>query len=246
MISFSSFLTEKLSSSSSVENPIVGHKKRIPDDHIIRYPGHLRKHYNKKHYNDNELNAMQEYSTDSQSLNRGLHSGGRLSQNDSYIHKHLQTAIHRVKTPHHMVVYSGLKYSPEIRGNIEPHGSVYHHKAYLSASLNHTVATGFSGETYEEQENGDVHVHRHVLKIHVPKGHPGIYMEDHSMNPFEHEMLLPPGTRLKIHSHPKVHLGSVYDKKGPFDSISNPKKQKTFYHFWNTKVLPHKEDKEGK
>lgn len=63
---------------------------------------------------------------------------------------------------------------------------------------------------------------RHILKIHVPKGHPGAYVAPHSQHPHEREFTLPPGTKMHIHHEPEYC-------------------DKTHSMVWHAKVLPHED-----
>jgi hypothetical protein len=96
----------------------------------------------------------------------------------------MDSGMERHKTPHKLTVYSGIKYDP---GEKMDKNKIVHHPSYLSTSLDKFTAKGFSNCT----------TNKHVLKIHVPKGHPGAYVDHFSENPGEKEFILPRNTKLK-------------------------------------------------
>jgi hypothetical protein len=107
----------------------------------------------------------------------------------------LDSAIHEFKTPHKLAVYSGTKHDPRELKNSE---GIVHHPAYLSTSIDESVGNRFAG--YNASKDNQNIAHEHVLKIHVPKGHPGVYVPSKGSNAFydtEKEFILPRGTNLK-------------------------------------------------
>jgi len=194
-------------------------------------------------YADNPKLALGRYSHTSAHLNSWLwdrhHDAvGTRNQSSKASTDQLDRAISANKTPHEMMVYSGVKGDPRKRMNSE---GIVHHPAYLSTSIMKIVAETFAHEHREESDeiNGKSQYHKHVMHIHLPEGHDSAYINhivpehDH-----EHEMLLPRGMNLKhnetiseisekpyttYHTHhhfmsvaqetPKMHTG-FHDEKG--------------------------------
>ena len=101
----------------------------------------------------------------------------------------MDSAVHQHKTPSKLVVWSGTRHDPRQLKNEQ---GVVHHPAFLSTSLNTTVARNFA----PPMNQGDGTNHQHILKIHVPKGHPGAYVANISRYG-EKEFILPRGTNLQ-------------------------------------------------
>jgi hypothetical protein len=98
----------------------------------------------------------------------------------------IDNSLNRSKTPQKLSVYSGTAHDPR---NYMNDKNIVHHPAYISTSLSNQTAQKFTMAHY-----GDI---KHVLKINVPKGHPGAYVDHMSENPGEHEFVLPRGLNLK-------------------------------------------------
>jgi hypothetical protein len=112
----------------------------------------------------------------------------------------LDKFINMKKTPSKLVVYSGTKHDPQTMKNSE---GIVHHPAYLSTSLDQNVAESFA------RKNITGYRDMHMLKIHVPKGHPATYVPSSLNNPFsrkEEELVLPRGLNLK---HIKTDIEST-------------------------------------
>jgi len=104
----------------------------------------------------------------------------------------LDAAINLHKTPHKLAVWSGTGIDPREHMNSE---GIVHHPAYLSTSLSPYIAKGFAINSRQYKLEGN-ELHTHLMKIHVPKGHPGAYVA-HLKNPDEKEFILPRNTKLK-------------------------------------------------
>lgn len=75
----------------------------------------------------------------------------------------------------------------------------------------HELRTNYTKTPEEHQEYIDMMIKHpgientrklfHILKIHVPKGSHGLYVEPHTVNTGEHEMILHPGAQLLV-AHP--------------------------------------------
>ena len=117
--------------------------------------------------------------------------------------KHLDSALQQHKTPHKLTVYSGVQYDPRKKMGAD---KIVHHPAYLSGSLNKQTALDFGKGEYKAEIPGSNIKHhiKQVLNIHVPKGHPGAYVEPYTSTRDEHEFILPRGMNLK-YSHTIRH-----------------------------------------
>ena len=121
----------------------------------------------------------------------------------------LDKALKDYKTPHELSVWSSSIHDPRIKKNSE---GLMHHPAYLSTSIYKPVAMNRDINS-KEDDSGDYH--HHILKIHVPEGHPGAYVNHISSHPGEYEFLLPRGLNLKhIHTdHQKTTIYNYYKEK---------------------------------
>ena len=80
-----------------------------------------------------------------------------------------------------------------------------HLPAFTSTSIDPTVAEDFSTETPGK--------HKHILKIHIPKGSEhGRFVGHVSRFELEHEFLLNKGRNLKIHPKPEHFVTSRKDE----------------------------------
>jgi hypothetical protein len=66
----------------------------------------------------------------------------------------------------------------------------------MSTSLSRSVAHRFI-KSNEIENDDSLEFHHHMLHIHVPKGHPGAFVDGISENQKEKEFILPRGTNLK-------------------------------------------------
>jgi hypothetical protein len=106
--------------------------------------------------------------------------------------RNLDSAINSHKTPHKLAVYSGTVHDPRELKNSE---GIMHHPAYLSTSIDESVGNSFAHRNKTSDKGIN---HTHILKIHVPKGHPGAYVPATGLDlNYEKEFILPRGTNLK-------------------------------------------------
>jgi hypothetical protein len=126
-------------------------------------------------------------------INHKLTTNSYLNPDDRKNIVSLDEALHVHSTPHDFVVFSGI--DPEHAKNIISNDRVQH-PAYLSTSLAPHVAASFAKFKPDEKSNG---IEGHILKIHVPKGHPGAFVGHMDATLGEHELILPRGTILNIH-----------------------------------------------
>ena len=157
----------------------------------------LTSHY-KTEFNHDEKYALSRYTDGSKKIN-GYHwlkhkhpSHEDLEQ--GHYTKHLDSVLSKTKTPKKIVLYSGTKHDPREIKNEE---NIVHHPAYLSASLSKRKSETFAYVNQNKDIENKI-CNRHLLKIHVPKDHPGAYVggTDFSL-PSEKEFILPRGTNLR-------------------------------------------------
>lgn len=122
----------------------------------------------------------------------------------------LDNALHKHRTPHDMHVYSGIEFNPKRLGHQGDQSGIYkvHLPAYTSASLHPKIAEYF-GKRHDSNDGAI-----NIVKIHVPKGSRGAYIDHISLNQGEREFVLPRGSKLHIHPEPTVTMtkGSFPDK----------------------------------
>lgn len=160
----------------------------------------LSAHYN---YSSSEKKQLRMYSVDS-SINNDLWN--------KHQHKHSVYSSHRVdtapfdsivnkhKTPHALTLYSSSRHDPE---NLKNSEGIVHHPAYLSASTDKNVAHNMIKNNQYDARGQE---YQHIYKIHVPAGHPGAYVGEHSAMSHEKEFILPRGTNLRHIKSSKEHV----------------------------------------
>jgi len=132
--------------------------------------------------------------------------------------KNIDEAMNVHKTPKSFSVYSS------IRHNFNPEeNKVYHHPSFLSTSLSRGTAKFFEKPNVIHKDTG-AEFHHHMLHIHVPKDHPGAFLE--SVSPGEKEFILPRGTNLR-HKHTHTYL-----KKG-----NSPEEKDAYYHVHHMDIV---------
>lgn len=142
-----------------------------------------------------ERDALQHYASNHpgdgyQAVNRGLRDG---SGNCSICGK-LDDAIGKSEVSKDVQVFRGASLPDHVLSSLTP-GSTFTDKGYVSTSLDHSVASNFSGKGA-------------VFSIHVPKGSNGIFASHYTDND-EKELLLPRGSKFRIDSVTK-HGGRTY------------------------------------
>jgi len=173
----------------------------------------LSNHY--KDFNEYQLHNVINYTGGfSKAINNHLwekHQGYDPGEgaNESYgeMSKQIDSALKNYGAPKKLTVYAGIKYDPRTKMDSN---RIVHHPAYLSTSLTKNIAKGFGWNKSESDNKQETY---HVLKIKVPKGHPGAYVEHFTKNPGEHEFILPRGMKLR-HIHTQTHNipGGVYNQ----------------------------------
>ena len=148
-------------------------------------------------FDEYQRNAIESYTDSSRSLNNYHWERHKNPAKEAYSGfenrtQNLDGALHKHRTPHKLTVYSGTQIDPR---DMKDEKNMVHHPAYLSTSLNKHSASFFA-PLKSLDADGEKYT-RHIMKIHVPKGHPGAYVDHISMNQGEREFILPRGTNLK-------------------------------------------------
>jgi len=169
----------------------------------------LEKHYTG--YNQEEQTWLNGYTSSSKTINSHhwkIHKGEEISptakEKIEYRTSYIDSALAKHKTPHPLTVFSGMRSDPRERKDEK--GIVYH-PAYLSTSVNKSIAKDFG--RHDDDHGNQI---SHILRIRVPKGHPGAYVDHFSQSAGEHEFLLPRGLKLK-------HVYTQEHKIGKFEKI---------------------------
>ena len=197
----------------------------------------------KNHYKGVKSLAAKEYQEGgSSNMNKTLwaiHNNNKaikyISQDVATHAPELQKTLLSQKTPHDLHVWSGTPIDPR---QIKDKDNVVHHPAFLSTSLREGVAVNFArkrAKTYSSKGN-DIIYKNHLLKIHVPEGHPGLYMGNHNPDnygSYEKEFILPAGTNLK---HIKTETFN-------HDSLERDYFARHVFHVHHMEVMPHKNKK---
>lgn len=164
---------------------------------VIATAKQLSSLYRPEMFDENELNAIAEYTGDAfidvnRYLYKGHDEGVDANRADAIgqIVDALDSAFEGTETPFPFTVYSGLsgRYKAE---KIIP-GNEYIFRGYISTSLSHDVA--ISGFTDSKEAV--------VLQIEVGKGQKAIYVDNLSSIDGELETLLPRGSKVKVISGP--------------------------------------------
>lgn len=125
----------------------------------------------------------------------GRESGGHYRNNIA----HMDAAFHPLHKD--MTVFSGVKQEShgDTLGAAMKSGATFHSNRYTSTSLSPNIAVGFSRDHnhYDGKTGAMVSGDRtrHVMKIHIPAGHPHVYLSGISRHgPAEKELVLPRNT----------------------------------------------------
>jgi hypothetical protein len=175
----------------------------------------LTNHYKTENFNRNETEAIENYTDNSQPINRyhwnkhkGIERHKDSENKNKEITEHLDSALDKHKTPEDMTVYSGTIHDPRKLKNSK---GIVHHPAFISSTIKKHVADKFATGNQQLDDDGYTN-HRHILSINVPKGHSGVYVDHMSSNKDEKEFILPRGTNLK-------HLHTDSEEKNEFDVV---------------------------
>lgn len=248
MKSFKSFLGED--DYFPIECSIQEAKK-----HVVTVPNKdrdtdaLEKHYHPSKYKMKHILAIAHYTGgDYKGINGPLNRTGNPSKKHAVKVADLDDALHAVKAPHDITVYSGIhaKHAPHVMRKaqkLQQYGNKpikLVHRAYTSTTIDHELASNFAGDS-EKEELHSVHkktTHHHVLKIHIPKGHPGAYVGNPALSdmPDEQEFILPRGT--KFHVNPRPETKKIEMNFHPDFRTNDPYRDNdTYVHTWHAKVV---------
>jgi hypothetical protein len=155
-----------------------------------------------------EMNAVKKYTNHSRTLNDTLYNShvDKKPLDGYYTNKikDLDSAVTRYKLHTPLTVFSGVKFHPEKEASKTPSRQV-HLPAYTSTSLDLPVARQFaSAHAPNPDDHESDRTEHHVLAIHLPKDHHGLYIGKMSKHRGEKEFLLPRHTRLRISSKPPI------------------------------------------
>jgi hypothetical protein len=145
-------------------------------------------------------------------------------------------ALHHFAKPldHEAHVYSGLG-SFDPRKKFHEGNGVIHMPAFVSSSLNPHIARGFAYKQDNWNDNSSFQHETHIMHFKLPQGYKkGVYMNNVSVTPGEHEYLLDKGQKWKLTGH-SVHNHVEYTKHD-----QGHMKVSTKVHVWS--VVPHHDD----
>ena len=171
---------------------LLNEKDDSEEDHVL-----LSRHYHFKDFPTHKK-VLKNYSDSSRKRNSYLwkkHNKKEHFEPDEGIEKKIGQTDETLKhhsTPHEIHVYSGIGYDPREKKN---ENNIVHHPAYLSTSLDKKIAAGFG------RMNSGGKTETHILKLKIPKGHPGAYIAEFSHIPSEKEFVLPRGLNIKLIGH---------------------------------------------
>ena len=131
------------------------------------------------------------------------------------------------RLPDHMIVYSGLHFHPN-----EHRGKIAVVPCYMSTSLSPHVAKDFGKDWSMTNTDGSHTTVRNILRLHLPKGHPGLYTDNGSHYPGQGELILSRGMRYQIGQKPTHIIEGSF--RSHFDNGPQMKKQ---YHIYTGRII---------
>jgi hypothetical protein len=220
------------------ETHAAEHHDKMDDNanpHIGSYAhevqGELETRHDMSKLNHGERASLDSYSSSSFYLNKDLHNARAEGRAPSPEHhsqiEQLDSALKRQKLPYHLTVHHGA-YADIGKEAAKTSSRQVHVPSYTSTSIKPSIATRFANLHHDPQTGKSV---THVLRIHLPKGHHGIYLGTRSQFSNEHEFLMPRNTRLRIAEHPEIH--------------PHPHDKNTQVHIWDAHPVEHNEDDHG-
>lgn len=154
-----------------------------------------------------EKAACTNYSVFAEAVNGALRSG---QPPTSPIEKHalsvLDSAIRKSAAPTDMVVFRGIHSAQDPLTHLKP-GVVIQDKGYVSTTSSRDIASEFAHQ--EHTGKLDPSSTRVIVRIKVPRGHAAAPIP--STYKFEHEYVLPRGSKFKINSVAKEGADTVVD-----------------------------------
>ena len=175
-----------------------------------------------------EKEAVREYTVRSKDLNMALinHNGNvkkAQKDNPNINIEHLDSIVNKHSLPK-MVLHSGVGFHP-LKKTAQSNG-VFKSSAFISASTDSGTANFFAKSQWNEKRDD---FDKHVLRIHVPEGHKGLYIGNgHEDSPLtsmsEYETILPRDTHFKM---TRTTPAATYHNG---DEVT---------HVWDAHIVPH-------
>lgn len=233
--------------SDSVELNKIGIKREYTDSatepHLTEEQARHAKllHDNVQMDHPHYKHAVGEYTHDSEELNNDLHRDS-LNGTEHAIKKHgdlikkLDGLINKHKLPESMHVYSGLHFDPHDYDDERNFGIKsksdkidVHLPAYTSTSLSPNIASKFGKPKISHKDDGTRVVEKHMMRLHLERGHKHLFTENHTGLPGEMEVMLGRNTKLKFDKNPS----HIIETERPGQLLLR-------HHIWNAYI-----DKDG-
>lgn len=162
--------------------------KKLSDDHSFHK------------LDQDEQFGIHAYTRHSYDLNKAHADTGDKAGVHEKLTDRLDKVLHRHTLPSSLHVYSGMgpNRTYAVR-NAAKEGKHLHLPAYTSTSTSKHIGSVFSRTSHEKDKK-----ETHMLHVHLPKGHAGLYIDKGGQTQTEQEFLLPRHTKLKIHPKPTV------------------------------------------
>jgi hypothetical protein len=208
-------MKHNISYSGGLKNHI---KNQIADFKLVRKGKVLAKHYN--YQNQEHRKAIKDYTdrhftlinnhlyqqTGKKPIYPAYHS---FEDNSPEYHKqvnridsNLSTALQQHKTKEDMTVYTGVKESPERHYKEGETHIKLQNPAYTSTSLDKRTANQFADTDSKSKYHHSGYTH--IIKLHIPKGAHGGYVDHESVHDGEHEFLLHKNAKFHINPTPEI------------------------------------------
>lgn len=160
-------------------------------------------------YDPHHIKEIESYTSSSRYINHHLYENEKkrlgmehdkdetTAKSKAWAHPKLQRmydAMTKHKTPKDIHVFTGLSTDPRKHFDPSETHTTVRMPAYTSTSLDHGIA-----ENFVKRHSDNV---QHIMRIKIPKGSHGAYVEHHTDAPGEHEFILHHGAHLKISNKP--------------------------------------------
>lgn len=173
----------------------------------------LSNYYGPENFDQNELTAIETYTSSYQDINNRLTSlptgipADQIEAMDSsdtmpQTIASLDSAISKVPAPKDFLVYASLDSSYDTN-SISP-GQTFQFKSFRSTTLDPNLAMNYSSQKIGSSTRRQ----SVILQIRVRKDSPGLYVDDYSSTPGEAEFVLPRGSMVKVAAGPNKIVGS--------------------------------------
>jgi hypothetical protein len=181
----------------------------------------------KEKYEKDYLDSAEKWHYDDQDENNEFMGVATEQQLQRHI-GNLDSAMDSSSAPYDFISYSGLSHRYSLSDFQK--GDVYHFPAFLSTSLDHRVASGFSHDSteytgggfsdtdYDGSKGVGVRPERMILKIKNKKGHKGLYVGKNGV-PMEQEWLMPRDTKFKVIDNDEVLDDPEYNQVYRFINV---------------------------